>query len=344
MEPTPDEALLTAYLDGEIVPADRQGLEKRLADEPELRQQLALLEETWNYIDLLEKEETDAEKVETTLKILAVSLSTKPAVSSSTTRWPPWFLAPIAGLLFFAVCYPFGMHSAKRNTFADPSFRQMMERLDMYLALMNEDDGLELLRYLSAHRVFLPETHHGVPLGATPVDINEFRPNLRVQTASAFHDFFRDVLSHSAVAEWGHWESEQIVWRNIQTYQLLSSEQASQMLQIHRAIEGAPRRAELLLTLQNYYHWLKSLQAYERMTLRQPKPLEEKASDIIGLKTRLDYLQLGHSAFMPAEIVDMEESQRLAEVLSVMPFNERDRLLNGDPLLMINEIKQRPFD
>ena len=108
MEPTFDEALLTAYLDGELEPLERQGLEQRLADEPELRQRLILLEETWHCLDLLEKECVDAEKIETTLKTAAIIVSMPSFLPMTTNRWGRWSIAAVAGLVLFVVTFKIG--------------------------------------------------------------------------------------------------------------------------------------------------------------------------------------------------------------------------------------------
>lgn len=108
MEPTLEDALLTAYLDGELEPLERQGLEQRLANEPELRQRLTLLEETWHCLDLLEKESVDAEKIETTLKIAAIAVSVPSFFPVRTNRWGQWSIAAVVGLVLLTITFKIG--------------------------------------------------------------------------------------------------------------------------------------------------------------------------------------------------------------------------------------------
>ena len=336
MEPTSDEALLTAYLDSELSSQERQSLEQRLADEPELRQRLNLLEETWHYLDLLEKEDTDPEKIETTLKILAVSMSAPvlplfKSTSLKTSRWGGRVFLFFVGLFFFAL---FFLHT-KHSPYDDPSFRRMVERHDMYLIIVNDESGLELLQQLALHRIFLPPLLGGA---VDNVPIEEYKPSLRIRWSStlnssigSFHKYFDDR------------GSDQLFYRSIQTYRLLSPRRMEQIQQLHQAIESAPRHSELMLTLHNYYHWLKSLQSYERTALQQPKPLEDRVADIIELKTRLDRLLPEEAVIMSSEIVGMEESKRLADTLSDLLPIDQERLLDDEPVLILDQLKQLSY-
>jgi len=325
MEPTLDEALLTAYLDGELTPQDRQHLEQRLANEPELRQRLALLEETWHCLDLLEPESVDAEQIETTLKIAAVSVSVAPFASSTTNRFSRWGVVVLAGLALFIVTFQMG----KQSPFDDPSFRQKVERLDMYLAI--SDDGIELLRLLAVERVFLPPLPGDVPSIAP----HEYEPVPQGWMSNAFAH-----LSAGYQRGFDDAELYQLLHRNIQTYRRLSKEKAEQIQKLHHDIETAPRRTELLLTLQNYYHWFKSLQPYEKIELRKPRLIAEKVAAIFALKTYLEHQPLDTQPSMPSEVVGIEESKRLAETLAELMPSRKERLLNDTPIQIINELNQ----
>lgn len=121
MEPTQDEVLLTAYLDGELEPPERQGLEQRLVDEPELRQLLTLLEETWHYLDLLEREYTDAEKIETTLKAAAIVVSVPSFLPVRMNRWRRWSIAAFVGLALFVLTFQIGNRTPADISVAHPT-------------------------------------------------------------------------------------------------------------------------------------------------------------------------------------------------------------------------------
>jgi len=303
MEPTLDEALLTAYLDGELAPEERQRLEQRLAEEPLLRQHLALLEETWHCLELLEQESVDTENIETTLKIAAVSMS-MPLLSLKINRWIKWGLAALAGLALLVVTFHFG----NWTPLSASSFRRMMERLDMYLVLADEENGLEFLQQLTEKRVFLPPSRTAdSPIGSRTL----------VEDAELFRLIF---------------------YRNRERFLELDWEKAEQIHHLHIAVEeGHP---ELLLTLQNYYYWHKSLQSYERAALSQSQPLAKKVPDIIELKALLDRLQPEYADLMFSEIVGLDKSNRLVETLATLSIWEKNNLLSEEPIVIIHKLKQ----
>jgi len=325
MEPTLDDTLLTAYLDGELSPHERQLLEQRLAHEPELRQRLVLLEETWHCLDLLEQEPPNAEQIETTLHVAAVSVSGVPLAPTNINRFRRWVIVALAGIVLFAITFRLGM----QPLLDDPSFRQMIERYDMYLAVV-DDGGLLLLRQLAFERVFLPPLPEGTQIDPA------------VYTPSQSHGWI-SMFSHQATRRQNTFDDPELYrlfYRNLQRFRDLSPKKTQQIRELHRSIEGAPRHDELVITLQNYYHWFKSLQSYEKAGLKQQKTVEDRVADITALKSRLDNRQLDDALQMPSEIISYDESQRLAETLAELPSWQQDRLLNSDPMQIINILKQ----
>jgi len=324
MEPTIDEALLTAYLDGELTPQDRQLLEQRLAQEPELRLRLVLLEETWHCLDLLEQESPNVEQIETTLKIAAVSVESTPYVPKGVKWFKMRYFAALAGIVLFVAAF----HVGTQPFLDDPSFRQMIIRYDMYLAV--SDDGLPLLQQLAVERVFLP------PLPEDEqIDPNEYKPSQPGSWISTFP--LRTTRRPDAFDDP---ELYRLFYRNLQRFRTLPPKKTQQVVQLHHNIERTQGSDELVITLQNYYYWFKSLQSYEKAGLKQQKTIDDRVAAIVALKDRLDNRQLDDAVQLPSEIISFDESKRLAETLAALHPWEQDRLLNSDPMQIISVLQQ----
>jgi hypothetical protein len=323
VEPTSEELLLAAYLDGELPSSERHRLEERLAREPELRQQLTLLEQTWHYLDLLEKEPSDEEHVETTLKLAAVSVSAVPPAAQN--RHLRRFFT---GSILWAAVFFGAFFLGERFASDDPFFNLAVERLDMYLTV--QDDGIELLRQLAEKRVFLPPLPDGESAG-TP---GEFIPTNQ-------YGFWSSKVMTDPQNESGKTESRYLYQKNLQKFRDMTWVKKEQIRKLHWDIEHAPRKRELVLTLQNYYYWQKSLQSYERTELRRPKRMDEKVADIAALKAKLEKQLPQYSTGSSSEIVVNDENtiKRLAELaacLSDMPIRQKERLLDEPPEQIID--------
>jgi hypothetical protein len=61
---------------------------------------------------------------------------------------------------------------------------------------------------------------------------------------------------------------------------------------------------------------------------------------IIGLKNHLDELQSDGTPRMLSEIINYEETERLADTLAELPTWQQERLLNDDPIQIISKLKQ----
>jgi hypothetical protein len=249
---------------------------------------------------------------------VSMSLPSLPLTSLKINRWGKWRIAALsalAGLTLFIVTFQFGSLSL----FDAPSFRRMIERLDMYLTIVDEEDGLKLLQQLAEKRDFLPPSH----TGDSPI-------------------VSRNLVEDGELVRL-------MFYRNRERFFDLNWKKAEQIQQLHRAIEecAVKERVELLLTLQNYHYWHKSLQSYERAALSQSKPIEEKVVDIVELKALLDRLQPEYADLMFSEIVGREKSKCLVETLATLSIWEKNSLLNEEPIVIVNKLKQlslQPLD
>jgi len=150
-----DELLLIAYMDNELGAEQRQAFEKRLTEEPQLRQRLTEFERTWNVLEFLETHLTNQEQVYSTLELIAVqvesdakSWAANQSRANAIRSFTLWTL--LFGLAFL------GYHTVDQyshvNETQETNDLRIIERLDQYYLLDEkataEIDAIEFLRRL----------------------------------------------------------------------------------------------------------------------------------------------------------------------------------------------------
>ena len=327
-----DELLLIEYLDGELTQADRRRMEDRLAKEPELRKQLAKLEESWRCLDFLETFSTDKEHVETTLETVILVAEKEISQQTKTVRrrfsWK-FVVRPLVLLLLLGVGVFFGGRLAPDKNFFLRVASPIIERLDMYLLLYDQDQ--ELLPLLARHRVFLPPLREG----STPIDPNDYRPSPSAKMLDSYSVFpnFREVRRRIDRINNLDDALFRQVYHNNEKFNEFSMEKKRRLLAFHERIELSPRRYELLQTLQGYYDWRKSLQSYERAEIHQPRlSAEQRVDRIASMKRRLETNQVVPDAvFLRADGQDLPPLEKLAELLETLDWQEQELVLHLPP-------------
>jgi len=318
-----DESLLIEYLDGELTQDDRRQVEERLAKEPELREVLARLEESWRCLDLLETYSTDKDLLETTLE--TVILVTEQVISQQTKavrRRYSWKLVvrPFLLFLLLAIGMFFGGRLAPDKNFFLRVASPIIERLDMYLLMYDQDP--ELLRQLAQHRVFLPPPVDGTK----PIDPNDYRPS---PSAKMVFPNRRDIDRINALDD----TLFRQVYYNNEKFNGFSMEKRLRLREFHELIELSPKRAELLRTLEGYYNWLKSLQSYEREEIKQRGlAVEERVELIATMKKRLE-TNPGVPAIDPLREDEQyrPKLEDLAVILEKLDWQRQEYVLNLPP-------------
>lgn len=107
-----DDELLVAYLDGELGPTARQRLERRLADDSELRTQLQELQRSWDLLDLLPRPTPDDQFTASTMTMTAQVVASDSVALRQLRRARRWrfsawgigvALSFLAGYLLLAI-------------------------------------------------------------------------------------------------------------------------------------------------------------------------------------------------------------------------------------------------
>lgn len=154
------ENQLVAYLDGELDEESRRLIDRRLAVEPELRDALGRLEQTWDMLDGLERSSVENTFTQSTLEMVTQvaaedvrqELAEAPrrrrrrrlVVSASMVA------AAAAGFLITVVLQP----NPNRELLED---LPVLENLDRY----REIDDMDFLRLLAAEDIFPAEDNDG---------------------------------------------------------------------------------------------------------------------------------------------------------------------------------------
>jgi hypothetical protein len=330
-----DEAILIEYLDGELSLRDRQIVESRLAAEPEFRETLTRLEESWKLLDLLERDETDKKFVESTLETVVFSAEQSVAEIQNQTKHQSLVKIVLTSMsLFLIFCFAFhlGEGFAPDKNYWLRIASPIIDRLDMYLTVIDNDDP-ELLPLLAERRLFLPM----LPDSAEPIDPNEYRPSSSVRildSLTVYHPSFAELKRRAKRIENLDESLYNRFYNNSKKFQELSWDKKQKLKELHENIEQSPRSYELFQTLQNYYNWRKSLQSYEKTDLRRPLPAAERVEQIAALKSRLDANQ-PETVTVPLLSEIHKSNADLAKVLDSLSMQEKEILLNTTPTQII---------
>ncbi|MCU0711108.1 MAG: hypothetical protein MUC43_03550 [Pirellula sp.] len=110
------DELLTAYLDGELSPAESSVLEGRLVNEVALRTRLAELRKTYDLLDEIQETPHNQRFTRSTLELVVRDITATQSqpiqLPSKTSRWPLWLLAAACSI-GFGVALGFASHHAR---------------------------------------------------------------------------------------------------------------------------------------------------------------------------------------------------------------------------------------
>lgn len=342
-----DEAILIEYLDGELTLRDRQIVEERLAKESGFRDLLTNLEKSWQYLDLLDRETADKDLLKTSLEtiILKTEEQVEQREKRSRRRFP-WIIALTVLLSFIAFLTAFRFYivlSGDRYFFVRVA-APIIERLDMYLMLMENDPDLELLRLLAERRIFLPP----LPDGARPVDPNGYRPLKNAPIPEIYSlrpspsEFHRRISQIERLDETLYSQ----FFRHFKRFEAMDWENRHKLREIHETIARSPQYFELFQTLQNYYTWFKALQSYEKAELRQRSLSVAQRADLIAdLKNRLEnsratsFEVAAEDSLIKIDAAEAEIREQ-AKTLENLDYRQLNSILNAPPEQTVNILNQ----
>ena len=147
-----DELLLIAYMDDELQPEERRSFEKRLTEEPLLRQRLSEFEKTWGVLGFLKPQATNQEQVYSTLELIAMQVENEAKTlifqqrKANTVRsFTLWSLLFLLAFLGYQTVDWFSRFNEKREI----DDLRLIERLDQYYLLDEKtSSGIEEIEFL----------------------------------------------------------------------------------------------------------------------------------------------------------------------------------------------------
>ena len=309
-----DEMVLVAYLDGELSQEDRALLEKRLTDEPVLREQLARLEASWQCLDVLDTEPLDKELIETTLESVLLSALESINEHQKVRRTRRWWYGGIVGVLLVFVAlgsFKIGSGLAPDQT---PHLRTafpLIENLSMFLLVV--DDAPEFLQQLTEQKVFqVSETqlHGDLKSFALPLPLTNDR--LKAEIAR---------LQEENVSLY------QQLYSNDQQFGKSPAERQEKLLHFFQAVNRSPNRIAMLNTLYLYYGWCVHLPGAERLELKRSPTVDAK---IVVIRDRL--VKQSSPVKKPDTRDGTDDEVRIfGKILDGLSDEELEELLNMTP-------------
>ena len=155
-----DPGDLIAYLDGEVDASTRQGIERCLAQDPQLLQRMREHQQAWDLLDELPREEVSDGFAQTTLQMVAVAAAddVKDQAGEADTR--RHLLRIAAGASLIAATFAgFWIASVRLE---QPN-RELLEDLPVIenLAAFQQVESVEFLRALENEGLFVAEVSDG---------------------------------------------------------------------------------------------------------------------------------------------------------------------------------------
>ena len=277
---------LTAYLDGELDEATQLQVESRLGDDPKYMSELHSLQRTWDTLDHLPMVDAGKNFTQTTMEMIVDQ--TKGRNSSRRISWSfvfvPFLLLAFAGGLF-ATGYAFQRSNQRQSDNVLLEHLPVIERHEVYDSI---DNDLAFLEQLSDRNLF-PQ------LSYDPIKSFD---QVAAQKEEIKKDSREDRLAYIESMDV---EQKADLKEKLDDFLALDIEKQNGFIEFHKQLFSRPEHDQLVFVLNEYYHWLKSLDAGERSRF-QGKPADERLAEIETLRdetraqdARKDFVKIASS-------------------------------------------------
>jgi len=261
---------LTAYLDGELDQAAQQDVENRLGEDPAYLSELHSLQRTWDTLDQLPMVDAGKSFTQTTMEMVVDQA--KGEKKSRRVAWSlvfvPLLLLACAGGLF-AAGFAFQRSSIRQPDEVLLEHLAVIERHEVYDSI---DSDLFFLEQLSDRNLF-PQLSYDPIKSFEQAGASKEEPRKDSREERLAYVESLDVEQKADLKD------------KLEDFLGLDIEKQKAFIEFHSQLIARPEHDQLVFVLNEYYHWLKSLEAGERSRL-QGKPAGERLADVADLRPR----------------------------------------------------------
>lgn len=281
---------LVAYLDGELPPAERALVEKQLAQDAALREDLQGMERAWSALDVLPTTKVDDRFAQTTMEMVVGAARAE--LLEKTRTLPLKRRKGILGKVLLATAAAMLGLLAVRLVHENPNRRLLAD-----LPVIQYIDTYTQFRDLD----FLNKLHDQLGPGVWVSDL----------TDDALAEEQNEFLTVSNTANRREWvttldeENRGALLARYNRFVALSPTEQARLRELHAAVVAAPNSAELERTMLQYRQWLSALPASRQYELRD-MPVDKRVHEIVTQQRR--------EANNPWIELTPEENRRLEQV------------------------------
>ena len=260
---------LTAYLDGELDEATQLAVETRLGEDPKYLSELHSLQRTWDTLDELPMVDAGKNFTQTTMELIVDQ-----AKSDKSSRKISWSLlfVPLLLLVFggglFAAGYAFQRSNKGQSDQVLLDHLPVIQRHEIYSSINTDLAFLEQLN----HRDLFPQ------LSSDPIKSFEQATDsdsLNTEAGADSHENRQAYLESLDV------EQKSALKEKLEDFLKLDPEKQTALIDFQQQLSNHSEQEQLVFVLNEYYHWLKSLDAGERSRL-QDKLASEGVAEGVG--------------------------------------------------------------
>ncbi|MCC7083412.1 MAG: hypothetical protein IT427_00215 [Pirellulales bacterium] len=274
---------LTAYLDGELPPAEARQVEDMLADDQRARRRLNQLASSWDLLDRLPRAAVDENFTRSTVEMVA--LSTEEDIAQAVAAEPSrrqmrWLAAAVIALLAAGVGFTAVSVAMPKNNDALLRDLPVVANFELYHSV----GSVELLRQLDVANVFPTEASlrvHSRPFGGFPRDRNDLRPEPEkplIAVPSSI-DNRRQWLQDNISSP----EAKLELRRSFERFLSLPLAEQDSLRLLDSELNRAGNREQLARIMQRYNDWLSMLSTAQRGAL-EDLPIQKKMAEIERIK------------------------------------------------------------